>query len=114
MSVPVLKDVNFSMEEGEYVTDSSDCWKEGGYLVLNFEIITYRDGHEHLHYYMNDDLSGKWLNMWTREQGGISDVTTVRSGRAVNDIQLRTGDVAVINMTRRLSDRYVNGILYIN
>ena len=103
-----------AMEEGEYVTDSSDCWKEGGYLVLNFEIITYRDGHEHLHYYMNDDLSGKWLNMWTREQGGISDVTTVRSGRAVNDIQLRTGDVAVINMTRRLSDRYVNGILYIN
>lgn len=103
-----------AMEEGEYVTDSSDCWKEGGYLVLNFEIITYRDGHEHLHYYMNDDLSGKWLNMWTREQGGISDVTTVRSGRAVNDIQLRTGDVAVINMTRRFSDRYVNGILYIN
>ena len=84
-----------AMEEGEYVTDSSDCWKEGGYLVLNFEIITYRDGHEHLHYY-------------------ISDVTTVRSGRAVNDIQLRTGDVAVINMTRRFSDRYVNGILYIN
>ena len=102
------------MDEGDYVTDSSECWKEGGYLVINFEIITYRDGHEHLHYYVNDDLSGKWLNMWTREQGGISNMTTVRSGRAVNDIELRTGDVAVVNMTRRYSDRYSTGILYIN
>ena len=102
------------MEEGEAVNDLSDCWKDGGYLVLNFEIITYRDGNEHLHYYVNNDLSGKWLNMWTREQGNMPSITTVRSGRAVNDIQLRTGDVAVINMTRRYSDRYEAGVLYIN
>jgi hypothetical protein len=103
-----------AMEEGEAVNDLSDCWKDGGYLVLNFEIITYRDGNEHLHYYVNNDLSGKWLNMWTREQGNMPSITTVRSGRAVNDIQLRTGDVAVINMTRRYSDRYEAGVLYIN
>ena len=44
----------------------------------------------------------------------MPSITTVRSGRAVNDIQLRTGDVAVINMTRRYSDRYEAGVLYIN
>lgn len=104
-----------AFDDGDYVTDQSDCWKDGGYLVLNFEIITYRNGNEHLHYYVNNDASGKWLNMWTREQGNMPTVTTCRSGRAVNDIQLRTGDVAVINMTREpYSARYSRGILYIN
>lgn len=103
-----------ALNNGDTVSAESDCWEEGGYVVLNFQIDAYKDGtNKHLTYYANTaDI--KWLNMWDREQGDMPNQTVTTSGKANQTITLRDGDVAVINMSRKESDSFETGILYLN
>lgn len=93
------------------VTPNSDIWLKEGYLVLSFDIETYVDGkYEHLTYY------GSGIDMWETENGGNKTIEITSSLLNVEPtkIQLRDGDIAIINLEKKLSDKYSIGILYLN
>lgn len=103
-----------ALNNGETVSKESACWESGGYLVLNFQIVAYKNGtNKHLTYYANT-ADVKWLNMWDREQGSVPTTTVATSGTTKRTINLRDGDVAVINMSRQASQQLETGTLYIN
>jgi len=102
------------IEEKDYCDLDSDIWLKDGYLILGFEITSRNDGKPHLSYY------GAASNMWQIENGGVLTETEVEFYDPVNketvniEIPLKDGDVAIIDLSRKYSDRYSVGILYIN
>lgn len=100
-------------EEGACTLDS-DIWLKDGYLILNFEITSKNEGLNHLSYY------GAASNMWAKENGETEDKTEIKYiNPSIQDVEtleipLKDGDVAIIDLSRRYSDRYSPGILYLN
>lgn len=100
-------------EEGVCSPDS-EIWLKDGYLVLGFEITSKNEGKPHLSYY------GAASNMWQTQSGGAVPEVEVEYYDPINDethtvkVPLKDGDIAIIDMGRKYSDRYSLGILYIN
>lgn len=91
----------------------ADCWLKGGFLVLNFKIETYMNGvHKHLTYYGNAQIAQN-QDMWDIEHGTEPDRVTANWNHDVS-INLKDGDVAIICMNEKMSDRWGIGILYLN
>ena len=87
--------------EVDYIDFTEDFWlPDDGTLVLNFDISSYMDGHEHLQYY---GPSGSSYDMWSTEHGDTSDPT------------YRPGDVGKIELKyESVADHFNIGTLYIN
>ncbi len=101
-------------KDGYIVTaDVKKLTEDGGILVVNFDITTYMNGYEHLHYYSG--LGAQGLNMWEREQGN-NDVPTVpiHGTTKTNDVPVKPGDIAVVDLGLDANDAYQVGDLYIN
>lgn len=105
-----------AMEEDGYVSDTSDFWLNDGFLVLGFDIKTYKNG-------TTEDLTyiGGKLNMWQEENGGNTDKDAeityhdpVKDEDITVNIPIKDGDVAIIDVDKKLSDKYSIGILYLN
>lgn len=105
-----------AVKEYGYVSDTSDIWLDNGYLVLNFDITTKKEGKvEDLRY------EGGSLNMWERENGETTEreeVVTyydpVTKEEITTIIPVEDGDVAIIDIEKTMSDKYAIGILYLN
>lgn len=93
-----------------YTSEDDDIWMDGGYLVLNFQITTYADGNAHLAYYGGNE--GYGLSMWTTEAGASVRKVRVSDVSTVNKVPVYDGDVAIITLNSKLSDRYETGVLY--
>ena len=87
--------------EVDYIDFTEDFWlPDDGTLVLNFDISSYMDGHEHLQYY---GPSGSSYDMWSTEHGDTTDPT------------YRPGDVGKIELKyESVADHFNIGSLYIN
>lgn len=94
------------------LTTDADIWKKDGYLVLNFEIVSYVNGqYKHLAYY---DGGGN-LDMWTVENGNVTErYADVHDISEVRNIKLQDGDVGIISLESNFTDRFSPGVLYIN
>lgn len=79
-------------EQGGGIKYNDDIFYKGGYLVLNFDIYACKDNEYYLTY-MNGNN-----NMWQTE--GARKVAYANG----MEIQLRDGDVAIIDCSERLSD----------
>lgn len=105
-----------AMEEDGFVSDTSDIWLDDGFLVLNFDITSNKNGNvEDLRY------EGGTLNMWETENGGstgkdveIKHYDPVTKEETITTIPVEDGDVAVIDIGKKMSDKYSIGILYLN
>lgn len=96
-----------------FVSEDDDFWLDDGYLILSFDITTYKDGTEaHLSYYKGENGNG--LNMWQTES--INDCKTLqfRDCFEVDGINLYDGDVAVITLDTFRWENYSVGWLYLN
>ena len=97
------------------VTSDSDIFINDGYLVLNFDIKSYKDNgrYEHLQYYGTTDAT---LNMWNREDGDPDTPTKVDPGDGTpsTTIPQDPGDVAIIELKNNGRDRWTNGVIYAN
>lgn len=95
------------------VTSDSDIFTNDGYLVLNFDIKSYKDNgrYEHLQYYGTTDAT---LNMWNREDGDPDTPTKVDPGDGTpsTTIPHDPGDVAIIELKNNGRDRWTNGVIY--
>lgn len=84
----------FSWEDDPIVDDGR------GYLIINFNIIAYKDGVPYLQY---NGGNSNGLNMWERE--GFKEDP---------DIPTRYGDVAIVDMSRSMNDYFEPAIMNIN
>lgn len=91
-----------------YVEGTEDFFMKDGYLIVNFNIMTINNGKPHLVYY------GGNADMWQME--GAPDTTTIGDPSINEDIEipLRSGDVAVIDLSQSIMDRFYAGFNRIN
>ena len=99
------------MDEHGYIEGNEDFFINDGYLVLNFQIRSYNEGKGHLAYFAaNQD----GLDQWTRE--GSPDTVVVGDPNTDTDIEVevRPGDVAIVDLSRDMKDRFYVGFNRIN
>ena len=79
----------------------------GGYLIINFEIHTKNEGKPHLKYFgTNGGTKDMWKTEGAEEEIEIEDVP--------GPIPLESGDVAIIDLSRSIKDKYKAAIFNIN
>ena len=97
----------------EYVCDKDrirmddEVFEQKGYLIINFQIETYLDGKPHLQYY---GYGKDGINMWKKEgfqYKGVIDPD-------LPEITFEDGDVAVVDLSQSMSDRYQPSLFNIN
>lgn len=92
-----------------YIEQNDPIFKQDGYLVVNFEIYTRNDGLDHLVY------AGGNADMWDIE--GQPDKVQVGDGLEKYpyiDVDVRPGDVAIVDLTRSIMDGWSVGFNRIN
>ncbi len=99
------------MEEHGSLDGNEDFFLNDGYLVLNFNITSYNEGEKHLSYYAGNRDS---IDQWQME--GPPDTVTVGDPNIGTDIEIpvQSGDVAVVDLSRDIKDRYYVGFNRIN
>lgn len=110
----------------ESFADNEEIFINDGYLVLNFDIMTQKDGgtYDHLQYYGDTDAS---LDMWRREQGSAPDEATsipldpperlcpdYPDPLVATSLPEEHGDIAVIHLDSMAGDYWTVGMLYAN
>lgn len=80
-----------------------------GYLVINFDIVAYKDGEPYLEYSGGYDGA---TNMWERE--GFTEGTIPGDPDDGPEIPIKDGDVAIVEVGRRMQFYYIAGIQNIN
>ena len=99
------------MDKHGSLEGNEDFFLNDGYLVLNFQISSYNEGEEHLSYYAGNQDS---IDQWQVE--GPPDKVTVGDPNIGTDIEIpvQSGDVAVVDLSRSILDRYYVGYNRIN
>lgn len=99
------------MEKHGYLEGNEDFFINDGYLVLNFSITTYNEGKGHLAYYAANKDS---IDQWTAE--GPPDKVVAGDPNIGTDVEIKVkpGDVAVIDLSRDIKDRFYIGFNRIN
>lgn len=111
LSLKVTKkdvDVDEYAKEHGGLTGEEDFWLDDGYLVINFDITTYKDGdNAHLKYYGGNGGFNQWGVEKEGPNGdGVTSDPNVPSGE-------RPGDVTVVPLNDKFT-KYDYGILYLN
>ena len=99
------------MDKYGSIEGNEDFFIDDGYLVLNFQIRSYNEGKGHLAYFAaNQD----GLDQWTKE--GSPDTVVVGDPNTGTDIEVkvRPGDVAIVDLSRSIKDRFDVGFNRIN
>lgn len=100
--------LDYANEKG-YINSADIPFYQRGYLVVNFQIYTRNNGEDHLVY------AGGNADMWGIE--GQPSTVTVGDGIEKSpyiDIEVRHGDVAIVNLMRSVNDGYSVGFNRIN
>lgn len=99
------------MDKHGYVEGNEDFFIRDGYLIVNFDIRSYNEKQGHLAYYAaNQD----GLDQWQVE--GAPKTVTVGDPNIGTDIEItvKSGDVAVVDLSRDIRDRVYVGFNRIN
>ena len=96
---------------GRGIQADDKIFEQGGYLVINFKIETINNGQKHLIY--NGGYDGA-KDMWEKE--GFKKNVTLTNGVGENpiNVELKSGDVAIVDMTKSVEDYYSQAIFNIN
>ena len=94
--------MNEKAKDGKGISTEDDVFEQGGYLIVNFQIETFKKGEAHLIY------NGGNSNMWQKE--GFDNTPDPPTGpKKFND-----GDVVVVDLGRSTNDTYSPGLFDIN
>lgn len=111
---------DYMAQTGETVDENADFWLNEnvypyGYLVMNFDIITYNEGKPHLSYWsVTKDM---WELQGRKEEVTIGDpgIEEGSDGKyPVTKVPTKSGDVAVIHTEFGIADHYSSGLFMIN
>lgn len=82
----------------------------GGYLIINFDIRTYNEGKPHLQYYgMNEGSRDMW-----KTEGFDYTVDVGDFEENEHPVDLKSGDVAIVDLAYSVKDKYKAAIFNIN
>lgn len=90
--------------------ESDDIFKRDGYLVVGFDITTYKDGKPYMKYGSSSD------NMWATETGNAEGTVTYINeidGTPIVGYEYKYGDIGVIDLNKDILDGYRVGVLFI-
>lgn len=95
------------------IRPNEDIFINDGYLILNFDIKSYKDNgnYAHLQYYGDTDAS---LDMWNREDPDNSKIHIDTDDGNPIDVPKDPGDVTVIELKNNAKDRWTTGVIYAN
>lgn len=79
-------------------------WLKKGYIIVNFEIETIKDGKRHLSYINKDNAAEGYCNMWNRE--GYQYKKTDFKGTT---FQFQDGDYIMYYTDKSVNDDYTSG-----
>ena len=106
-------DINEYAYSEEGLSESSSIWYKDGYLILNFDIITLKDGNEHLSYINHENnVAYGHCNMWRREGGATTALLEGRKAYETFRIDVYDGDIAAIYMNEHIYDKYEPSYLF--
>lgn len=94
------------------VPDDDEIFEKGGYLIVNFDIVSYNDGHVHLRYLGGSSGAGSDGNMWDEESFPNTPDPDDPNSPPIPEYD--DGDVIVIDLSKAVKDRYRAGIYDIN
>ena len=107
----VYDDIYDYMEKHGSLDGNEDFFLDDGYLVLNFRITSYNEGEGHLSYFAGNQDS---IDQWQVEDP--PDTVVVGNPDIGTDIEIpvESGDVAIVDLSRSILDRYYVGYNRIN
>lgn len=82
------------------IKEDDDIWYKDGYLILNFDIKTVNNNEPHLRYL--GGASDEWNRQGRRTQVTVGD----KNDGTEKTIPIRPGDVAVVDMSGSVKDKY--------
>lgn len=85
---------------------TEDFWIKDGYIIVNFNIVTYdKNGKPHLSY-TNGENFKEYCSMWIKE-GGLTE----KQDNTGAKFRVMAGDVVYYYVNKKHSDDYI-GVLY--
>lgn len=93
----------YAVDHG-YIDYNESFWLTGGYVIVNFDITTIKDGKSHLSYANTANASNGYCNMWQRE--GFQKEKTDFKG---NKFQFTYGDFVLYHTDKSVNDDYTSG-----
>ena len=105
-------DVPEKIRNGAMISQTEDFWYDSrGYLILNFDIKSVKNGKDHLRYYGGG--GEKPYNMWKTENA--QDKVNVGFGNLrCEDVPMYDGDIAIISMTEAQANKWAVRLLWLN
>ena len=100
--------MNWAMGTGRNeagIAKDDGIFEQNGYLVLHFDITTVNDGTEDLTF----AGSSAGLDMWEREGQDVAAKVGDKNIGTEKQITVNTGDIAVFDISRSISDGYQAG-----
>ena len=104
--------MNWAMGTGRNeagIAKDDGIFEQNGYLVLHFDITTVNDGTEDLTF----AGSSAGLDMWEREGQDVAAKVGDKNIGTEKQITVNTGDIAVFDISRSISDGYQAGSVII-
>lgn len=99
-------DLNTYIKDNGAIDFDESIWLKNGYIVVNFDIVTYKEGKEegHLSYINKDNALKGYCNMWKME--GSQLVKTDNTG---NTFEFKYGDYVMYYTDKSAAQDYISG-----
>ncbi len=109
----------YAKEKGGITKDDPIFEDNTGYLVINFSILSYNNGEPHLQYggkNVGEKVRSASETMWEKEgfEYVIPSPDVDSPVKITDTIELQDGDIAVIDLSKAVSDKYTAAIFNIN
>lgn len=104
--LPKGYDLNSFIRDNGAIDFNESIWLKNGYIIVNFEIVTFKEGKEdgHLSYINKDNALKGYCNMWKME--GSQLVKTDSSG---NTFEFKYGDYLMYYTDKTAAQDYISG-----
>lgn len=99
-------DLNSFIKENGAIDFDESIWLKNGYIVVNFDIVTYKEGKEegHLSYINKDNALKGYCNMWKMEGSQL-----VKTDNAGNTFEFKYGDYLMYYTDKSAAQDYISG-----
>ena len=97
-------DVEGYLLDHNYIDYKEDFWLHDGYIIVNFDIETVKDGKRHLSYINKENVKNGYCNMMINE--GFQLKKTDNKG---NNFNFAYGDFMLYYTDKAIMDDYTSG-----
>ena len=99
-------DLNTYIKDNGAIDFKEDIWLKNGYIVVNYDILTYKEGKDdgHLSYINKENALQGYCNMWKMEGSQL-----VKTDNAGNTFEFKYGDYVMYYTDKSAAQDYISG-----